>query len=141
MSIIVDAAPVVASAMTRDPRRAQVQAFLTSEGEELIMPAPVTAEVDYLLRRRGGQDAARGFIQALAGGVFRVESLTIEEHGLALALHDRYADMNLGLADISVMVLAYRFRTRRILTFDQRDFRPVQPIQGGHFLLLPSDKG
>jgi predicted nucleic acid-binding protein len=75
----------------------------------------------------------------ITNGRFRVEGLTQEDHGLALTLHDRYAALDLGLADLSVIVLAYRFRTRRLLTFDERDFRPVIPVQGGAFTLLPAD--
>jgi uncharacterized protein len=44
-----------------------------------------------------------------------------------------------GLADLSVVVLAHRFRTRRLLTFDERDFRAVKPLAGGSFVLLPRD--
>jgi len=56
-----------------------------------------------------------------------------------LMLNERYADMNVGLADLSVVVLAARYHTTRILTFDQRHFRRIQPIQGGAFPLLPHD--
>ena len=51
----------------------------------------------------------------------------------------RYSDLNLGLADLSVVVLAHRFRTDRLLTFDERDFRAMRPLAGGHFALLPKD--
>jgi len=117
-----------------------VRTLLETETGDLVIPAPVTAEVDYLLRRRVGTGSARAFILDLAEGRFRVEGLTQEEHGLALALHDRYTDLTLGLADLSIIVLAHRCRTRRLLTFDERDFRPVKPIRGGAFTLLPADR-
>ena len=116
-----------------------MQQILEAEEGLLIIPAPVTAEVDYLVRQRGGSVAGRHFLEDLAEGRFRVEGLTLEEHGLALARHDRYAGLDLGLADLSVVVLARRFRTRRLLTFDERDFRPIAPLQGGAFTLLPAD--
>ncbi|MGH2355036.1 MAG: hypothetical protein ACRDI2_09890 [Chloroflexota bacterium] len=43
------------------------------------------------------------------------------------------------LADASLVVLARRYRTRRILTFDQRAFRAVEPLHGGAFTILPAD--
>jgi hypothetical protein len=43
------------------------------------------------------------------------------------------------LADVSLMVLSERYSTTRILTFDQRAFRTVSPLQGGHFTILPAD--
>ena len=72
-------------------------------------------------------------------GRFRVDTLTQPEYQLALALHDRYAALDLGLADLSVAILAFRHSTRRILTFDERDFRAITPVQGGVFTLLPAD--
>jgi hypothetical protein len=37
------------------------------------------------------------------------------------------------------VIHAHRFRTRRLLTFDERDFRAVTPVSGGGFMLLPRD--
>lgn len=48
-------------------------------------------------------------------------------------------DLNLGLADLSVAVIARKLGTRRILIFDERHFRVVRPLQGGVFTLLPAD--
>jgi hypothetical protein len=36
-------------------------------------------------------------------------------------------------------VLARRYRSRRIITFDERAFRTVAPLQGGSFTVLPAD--
>lgn len=92
-----------------------------------------------MVRRRGGPAAGRRFLEDLSQGRFQMENLDREELTLALETHDRYADLNLGLADLSVVVLAYRHRTTRLLTFDLRDFRTVTPLQGGAFQLLPAD--
>lgn len=51
----------------------------------------------------------------------------------------RYRDLELGLADASLVVLAGRHRTTRIATFDERAFRAVAPLSGGAFTLLPAD--
>ncbi len=44
-----------------------------------------------------------------------------------------------GVADLSVAIVAHKLRTRRILTFDERYFRAVRPLQAGEFTLLPAD--
>jgi uncharacterized protein len=137
--VIIDAAPLVALADRRDVRYPRIRQILDDESGPLVIPAPVTAEVDYLLRQRAGSNAARRFLEDIAAGMFRVEGLTQEEHIHALRVHDRYPALDLGLADLSVVVLAYRFRTRRLLTFDQRHFRAISPLQGGAFTLLPTD--
>lgn len=113
---------------------------MREEPGDLIIPAPITAEVDYLIRRRGTADAARQFLRDIARGSYRVESLTADEHKIVAALDEHYADLDAGLADLSVVVLAHRFRTNRILTFDARDFRTLRPLSGGAFTLLPADR-
>jgi predicted nucleic acid-binding protein len=141
VTLIVDAAPLVALGDARDPLHAAVGDVLRAEGADLVVPAPVSAEVDYLIRRRGTPAAARAFLRDVASGRFRVEGLTADEHGTVARLDEQYADLDLGLADLSVVILAHRFRTRRLLTFDERDFRAVTPLSGGSFMLLPRDGG
>ncbi len=139
MTLIVDAAPLVALGDSRDRLHGVVGDVMRAEGGDLVVPAPVSAEVDYLIRRRGGALAARAFLRDVAAGRFRVEGLTADEHGTVARLDEQYAGLDLGLADLSVVILAHRFRTRRLLTFDERDFRAVTPLAGGSFTLLPRD--
>jgi uncharacterized protein len=49
------------------------------------------------------------------------------------------AELDLGLADCAIVVLARRLETRAVLSFDERHLRAVQPLQGGAFTLLPAD--
>ncbi len=138
--LIVDAAPLVALGDSRDRLHSAVGAVLRAEDGDLVVPAPVSAEVDYLIRRRGSALAARAFLRDVAAGRFRVEGLTAAEHGTVARLDEQYAGLDLGLADLSVVLLAHRFRTRRLLTFDERDFGAVAPLSGGSFTLLPRDQ-
>jgi predicted nucleic acid-binding protein len=43
------------------------------------------------------------------------------------------------LAECALVVIANRYRTDRILSFDERHFRAVTPLGGGAFTILPSD--
>lgn len=139
MTLILDAAPLIAAADVRDRRRAEVQDAIRSEREALVVPAPVTAEVDYLLGRRLGAEPRRRFLDDLALGRFIVEGVTLDEYGVIARLERRYADLDLGLADLSIVVIAARFETVRLLTFDERHFRTVRPLQGDAFELVPAD--
>lgn len=88
---------------------------------------------------RLGIDVELAFLDDLAEGTFVVESLTRKELGMARDLARRHRDLEIGLADASMVVLAHRYDTRRIVTFDERDFRAVAPLQGGSFVVLPAD--
>lgn len=139
MTLVLDMAPLVAVADRRDRMRPLIEALLRTEPGELVIPAPVTAEVDYLLGRRLGRVARLAFLDDLAAGRFTVACLEPDEHGVVADLERRYDDLDVGLADLSVVVVAERFGTRRLLTFDERHFRALRPLNGGQFTLLPSD--
>ena len=139
MTLIVDAAPLIALMDRRDPFRSVIERLLRDEPGDLVVPAPVTAEIDYLVRQRLGRAARAAFLADLADGKLRVECLESADYDVALRYDEQYANLDVGLADISVVILARRFRTRRILTFDERDFRALRPLDGGSFVLLPRD--
>lgn len=138
MTLLVDAAPLIALADRRDPAREAVRAVLEQEPGALVIAAPVTAEVDYLLGRRIGRSARLAFLDDLAASRLTVECLDPDEYAAAVELDRRYAALDLGLADCATVVIAARLATRRVLSFDHRHFRTVTPLQGGSFELLPA---
>jgi predicted nucleic acid-binding protein len=139
VTLVVDAAPLVALADEREPRRLAILDLLRAEKGNLFVPAPVTAEIDYLLGQRFGPPARRAFLEDLRARRYESPGLDAEDYAAALELDRRYADLDLGLADLAVAVIARKLGTRRILTFDERHFRVVRPLQGGVFTLLPAD--
>lgn len=138
MTLILDTGPLVTAADRRDPRNHATTTFLSAVDERMVLPAPISAEVDYLLASRIGPIAQQRFLADLASGAFDVECLEPADYALIVEYNRRYAGLNLGLADLSVVALAYRYRTRRIVTFDGRHFRAIEPAQGGTFELLPA---
>jgi predicted nucleic acid-binding protein len=137
--LIIDAAPLVAVADRRDRLRSTIEALLRDEPGELVVPGPVTAEVDYLLGRRLGRSSRLAFLDDLAAGRFIVAHLETDGYRVIADLERLYKDLDVGLADLSVIVAAQRHGTRRVLTFDERHFRVLRPLTGGHFTLLPAD--
>ena len=139
MTLIIDSAPIVALADRSEPQREAILAVLAAEPGLLVIPAPVTAEIDYLLGQRFGPAARRAFLADLAAGRFLVESLDQDGYATVIDLDARYAGLDLGLADCALVVLAARHRTTRILSFDERHFRSVTPLHGEAFTILPAD--
>ena len=139
MTLILDAAPLVASADAKEPKLEALLRIRDEEEGPLVLPAPVAAEVDYLLGVRFGEAARRAFLNDLAAQRYEVACLEPGDYRTVAELDARYADLGLGLADCSIVVLAERYATRRLLSFDARHFRAVAPLQGGAFTLLPAD--
>lgn len=139
MALIVAAGALYAQADADEPRHAAVAAVLRAEREALVTTELAVAEADYLILERLGVEVELAFIDDLAEGTFVVECLTREETRAARELVARYRDLRIGLADASLAVLADRYGTTRLLTFDERAFRAIAPLGGGSFTLLPAD--
>ena len=140
MALLLDAGALYAQADRADPHHDEVAEILQAERGPLIASAIGVTEADYLILTRLGIDVELAFLEDLAEGTFQVESMSRTDFGAALRVARRYRDLELGLADASLVVLAQRFRTRRLVTFDERAFRAVAPLQGGSFTLLPADR-
>lgn len=140
MSLLLGAGALYARADRADPHHAAVVEVLQTEREPLVTSAIALAEADYLILTRLGINVELAFLEDLAEGTFQVECPNRSELGTALAVARLYRDLTIGLADASLVVLAQRFQTRRLLTFDERAFRSVVPLQGGTFVPLPADR-
>jgi predicted nucleic acid-binding protein len=139
VALIVDASALYAQADADEPQHAAVVEALAAEREELVTSQLVVAEADYLILKRLGVDVEIAFLADLEAGTYTVDYLTRAELGTARELVARYRDLELGVADASLVVLARRHATQRILTLDERAFRAVTPLQGGAFTVLPAD--
>lgn len=134
MKVVCDTGPLVAAANRRDRAHELAAALVSRLGRDLVIPVPVLVETDRLLRARIGRDAARLFLAAVSLGEHSVGFLTPGLLRRAVEIDARYADLDLGLADASVMAFAERHNLA-ILTFDFEDFRGAVPDRG-HWQLV-----
>jgi predicted nucleic acid-binding protein len=107
----------------------------------LILSPFVLAEVDYLLASRIGVDEEFAFLAEVAGGAYQLEPFGSADVAAAHAVVERYRDLELGLADASLVVLAERLGTTDVLTLDRRHFSALRMRKGKRFRLLPDDAG
>jgi hypothetical protein len=139
VTLLLDTGALYAQANRREPHHRQIAALLQAERGLLVTSEAVAAEADYLILTRLGIDAELAFMSDLAEGTFSVECLDRTERRDAAALTQHYRDLALGLADVSLVLLARRHGTNRIATLDERRNRAVTPLQGGAFQVLPAD--
>jgi predicted nucleic acid-binding protein len=120
-------------------RRTLVLEVLKNEPRAPVLSTFVAAELDYFLQKLLGKQGNRALIDDLAAGRFELPCFEPTDFAEIQGLNDRYRELSPGIADLSIVVLAARYRTTRLLTFDQRHFRLLRPLQGGAFTLLPFD--
>jgi hypothetical protein len=141
MAIIADSGAVYGLYDRRDAWHAALRAAVEKARDLIVIPAPTLGEIDYLLRLRLGNRALLRFLADIQEGAFVVEAVTLADLRRCAALIERYRDLDLGLSDASVVAVAERLATDRILTVDQRDFRVIRSARGRVFRVLPSDLG
>jgi uncharacterized protein len=137
--IVVDTSGVFAALDRSQPDHAATRELLES-GKPLILSPFVLAELDYLLATRVSPMASVALLRDVEAGAYELAPFSADDVGSAADVLDRYAELGIGLADASIVVLAERYETDRVLTLDQRHFRAVRAPSGGPFTLLPADR-
>lgn len=136
--IVVDTSGVLAALDGGERHHRAALAALRRHEPRLLSPF-VLAELDYLLGARAGGGAQAALLQDVADGVYRLEAFTVEDIREAQGVLDRYSDIDLGLADASIVVLAQRHGIHDVLTLDERHFRAVLGPGDRAFRILPAD--
>ena len=137
--IVTDTSVILAYMNSRDAHHGSVRAWLEGERRPLVTTPMVIAEVDHLVSTGGGSAAVAALRADLAAGAYAVEWWP-GAMPAAVRVADRYADMDLGLTDASLVVLADHLGVTDIATLDERHFRAVRPLAGAAaFRLLPMD--
>jgi len=117
---------------------ATLQALRTAEPPLLLSPF-VLAELDYLLANRVGSQAEIALLDEVAEGAYQLEPFDRDDVASAIDVLKQYEDIQLGLADASIAVLAKRHSIATVLTLDERHFRVLRTDAGQHFTILPAD--
>jgi predicted nucleic acid-binding protein len=107
----------------------------------LLLSPFVLAEIDYLLRTRVGVAEECAFLEDVSSGAYQLEPFSAGDVALAREMIDRHRDLEIGLADASIVVLCARYETRDVLTLDERHFRALRTSAGKRFRILPADTG
>ncbi len=137
--ILVDTSGLLSAMDASDPAQSRTaEALRAARGPRLLSPF-VLAELDYLLAHRVGPSAARRLLDEVVRGAYRLEVFGSDDVEQAAAIIDRYRDLDLGLADASIVVLAERHGINEIVTLDERHFRAVRGPGGRPFRILPAD--
>ncbi len=137
MALVLDTGSILALLDSGDPDHARCVWMVEAVGEDLVVPAPVLVEVDYWTLKLLGHGAWEIFVDDVATGAYRVEQVTPEDLVRAAELERKYANLDLGLVDASVLALCERLGETKLATLDRRDFGAVQPTHCKRLRLLP----
>jgi predicted nucleic acid-binding protein len=136
--ILVDTSALLAL-LDRDARHHDnVESFVAENDESLVLSPFVLAELDYLVAERFGIDAELGVLDDISEGAYELAPFSADDVARARTIIVQYRDLRIGLADASLVVLAERTQTNRVLTLDERHFRALR-VGRRRFIVLPAD--
>jgi uncharacterized protein len=137
--ILLDTGGLFAALNPDQREHTAARAALELEAPPYVLSPFVLAELDYLTVTRGGTDPELALIGQVSSSAYELAPFDAADVARAAAVIEQYRDLRIGIADASIVVLADRYGTDRVLTLDERHFRSVRPLQGGYFRLLPAD--
>lgn len=135
--IIADTSGLIPLFNESDPDHEAVTTWMETKDPVIVVSPFVIAEIDYLVASREGVEVELAVLRELAGGAYELPAMGAKDLGAAIDIVDRYRDLDVGIADASLVVLADRYRTNTILTLDRRHFNVLRPLAGGRFILVP----
>ena len=138
--ILLDTSGVLA-ALFEDQNHHQACADVLRHGRPPFLVSPfVLAEIDYLIQKFGGMKAELLFLEEVARRAYELAGFDDRHVARAREIIVKYRDLNIGLADASIVVLAERHDCRDVLTLDRRHFRALRFSRGRSFRILPDER-
>lgn len=135
--LLLDTSGLLAAVDASQARHADCAAVIAGKPGPFLLSPFVLAELDYLLGTRVGAPAQQAMLAEVVRGAYRLESFEAADVEVAQRVIAKYRDLQIGLADASLVVLAARHRVRDILTLDRRHFEVIRPLTGRDFRLWP----
>jgi predicted nucleic acid-binding protein len=135
--ILLDTSGLLAAVDSDQQQHAEAAAALRKADGPLLLSPFVLAELDYLLATRVGVEAELALLDEVARGAYRLESFGAGDVAAARALVSKYRDLDIGIADASIVVLAERYDISDVLTLDRRHFAALRGPSGRRFRLRP----
>lgn len=137
--ILLDTSGLFSAIDGGQPAHERAKEAIRAEPGPLVLSPFVLAEVDYFILTRMTSAEEIVLLDEVAAGVFDLARFDADDIAKARAVIERYSDLDLGLTDASIVVLAERYDTNRVLTLDERHFRALRTLDGKPFTLLPAD--
>lgn len=136
MTLICDTGVVYAGLVRRDHAHDACAALLSNR-DDVVIPAPVLVEIDWLGRSRGARAVTGLVLRSVADGSVQIADLETADYRRVAEILDQYADLLLEYVDAAVVAIAERLEQTVIATLDRRHFSAVKPAHCEAFTLVP----
>jgi predicted nucleic acid-binding protein len=137
--ILLDGSGLLTALDESQPLHADARRVLENESPPFLLSPFVLAELDYLILRRAGVERELDILRAVADRTCELVAFETADVSSSRNVVARHRDLAVGIADASIVVLAERFGTNRVLTLDERHLRSLR-VGSKPFVVLPADE-
>ncbi len=135
--LICDTSALLAYFVQDQPDYHSVTREIELDDDHLVVSPYVIAELDYLIAKRFGPRLELQVLEEFGGGAWTLASFEAADVRAACEVIARYEDQKIGIAEASLVILAERYGTDRILTLDSRHFGVMRTSEGRPLSVLP----
>ncbi|MGH9638971.1 MAG: type II toxin-antitoxin system VapC family toxin [Bryobacteraceae bacterium] len=133
--VLIDAGPIVAILSDSEQHHDACIEQLQQIRSPLLTCWPVITEAAWLLRNRPA--TIRRLLSSLGGRPFKVLALSEADLAGIAAVLEKYEDLDIQLADASLVHLANREKIETIFTLDRGDFSVLRLARGKKIRVVP----
>ena len=138
MALICDTGPLYAAMDRADADHRSCAELLAGAKDQIVVPAPVLVELDWLAGNRLGPEPFAALLADVEDGAISVVDLVRSDYQRVRELLARYGDLRLGFVDAAIVAVVERLGERKLATLDRRHFGAIRSRHVGALELLPA---
>jgi len=137
LALVLDTGVIYAALDDTDPRHPTCAGLIEESHEQLVIPAPVFVELDYWVGKFASAEVWLAFCEQVQVGAYAIYPLDLALLMAAAQLEARYADLQLGIVDASVVATCETLGEDKVATLDRRHFGVVKTSAGKSLRIVP----
>jgi len=137
LQILIDTCAVIAMMDKSHHSNKEISKFILEEENTCIVASTVVVEVCQLLKYRFGSRYELDFLREIHKTSFILETVKFEDLPRIIEVLAKYNDLKIGYVDASIVAIAERIKTNKILTLDRKHFGAIVPSGFEYFDILP----
>ena len=136
MQVLLDTSAILALSDTRHHLHKAIKNLVLKKEDIYIIPSTVIVEVCQLLKYRFGSMVELKFLEEINKSNFIMETIQLADISRIMEILVKHRDFHVGYVDASIVAVAERLGTNKILTLDKKHFNGLIPSGFAYFELL-----
>ncbi len=136
MQIILDTSAVIGLMDKKYKKHENLKTIFTKKDNLYILPSTAIGEICYMLNSRFGNKIELIFLEEIIKTGFQLELLKDMDIVRIIEILKKYDTLNIGYVDASIVAIAERLKTNKILTLDRKHFEIIIPRGFDRFDIL-----